>query len=112
MRNQKANFKDFLSLFLRIVTGKRMMCLRQLSKRNQWKTGRNRYNMKMKKINEEELHVFLYFLNNYVWANVLMKHDALPFLKQQSKGRKHSFKGVQDVSQKTLKFSMSQKFSN
>lgn len=27
---------------------------------------------------------FYIFFNNYVWASVLVKHDALPFLKQQS----------------------------
>lgn len=61
--------------------GKRMMCLRQLRKRNQ-KRGRNRYNMKMRKINEEWLcYVFLYFLNNYVWAKVLMQAWCTPFSK-------------------------------
>lgn len=85
MSNQRTNSKDFLSVLLRIVAGKRMTCLRQLSKRKQQqKTGRNRYNIKMKKISEEGLYVFLYFLNDYVWTNVLTKHDVLPFLKQQS----------------------------
>lgn len=36
------------------------------------------------KISKEGLYVFVYFLNDYVWTNVLIKHDVLPSLKQQS----------------------------